>query len=135
MPPDTTSTRGIAAVATGTVKWFNSEKGYGFIQQESGPDIFVHHTSIEMSGYRTLEEGQEVEFEFAEGEKGLCASAVRPSGVGAEVSADRSDASTAASAPASTQSSDAGDTNAEAAAPSSTEHTMAAGSVAPLPTA
>jgi len=65
-------------VATGTVKWFNSEKGYGFIQQEDGADVFVHYSAIEMSGYRNLEEGQMVEFEITEGPKGLLAAGVRP---------------------------------------------------------
>lgn len=65
-------------MATGSVKWFNSEKGYGFIQQEDGADVFVHYSAIEMSGYRNLEEGQAVEFEITEGPKGLLAAAVRP---------------------------------------------------------
>ncbi len=66
-------------MATGTVKWFNSEKGYGFIQQDDGSDIFVHHSAIEMDGYRTLKEGQDVEFEVVQGDKGLSAANVRPS--------------------------------------------------------
>jgi CspA family cold shock protein len=70
--------RGIAKVATGTVKWFNAEKGYGFISQEGGADVFVHHSAIQMNGYRTLEEGQQVEFEIQEGQKGLQAANVRP---------------------------------------------------------
>jgi len=65
-------------VATGTVKWFNAEKGYGFISQEGGADVFVHHSAIQMNGYRTLEEGQQVEFEIQEGQKGLQAANVRP---------------------------------------------------------
>jgi CspA family cold shock protein len=77
--------REIAIVASGTVKWFNSEKGYGFIQQEGGPDVFVHYSAIEMQGYRNLEEGQAVEFEITEGPKGLLAAAVRPA-VGASAS-------------------------------------------------
>jgi cold shock protein len=64
-------------VATGTVKWFNNEKGYGFIQREGGPDLFVHYTAIEGSGYRSLEEGQAVEFEVTQGPKGDQAQAVR----------------------------------------------------------
>jgi CspA family cold shock protein len=64
-------------VATGTVKWFNAEKGYGFISQEGGADVFVHHSAIQMNGYRTLEEGQQVEFEIQEGQKGLQAANVR----------------------------------------------------------
>lgn len=68
-------------MASGTVKWFNSEKGYGFISQpEGGPDVFVHHTAIQMNGYRVLEEGQSVEFEVEQGPKGLMAKDVRPAG-------------------------------------------------------
>jgi CspA family cold shock protein len=70
--------REYADVATGTVKWFNAEKGYGFISQPGGADVFVHHTAIQMNGYRTLEEGQQVEFEVQEGQKGLQAANVRP---------------------------------------------------------
>ncbi|MCL4514006.1 MAG: cold shock domain-containing protein [Firmicutes bacterium] len=54
----------------GKVKWFNAEKGYGFIEREGGNDVFVHYTAIEMDGFKTLEEGQEVEFEIVEGERG-----------------------------------------------------------------
>lgn len=50
----------------GTVKWFNDSKGYGFIEQDEGPDVFVHHSAIEMEGYRTLSPGMRVEFEFGE---------------------------------------------------------------------
>ena len=56
---------------TGKVKWFNDSKGYGFITRDSGPDVFVHHSAIEGSGFRTLAEDQEVEFEVVEGMKGL----------------------------------------------------------------
>jgi cold shock protein len=66
-------------MARGTVKWFSSEKGFGFITQDGGgSDVFVHHSAIEGSGYRSLEEGQQVEFETTQGPKGLQASAVRP---------------------------------------------------------
>jgi CspA family cold shock protein len=66
-------------VATGTVKWFNAEKGYGFISQpDGGADVFVHHSAIQMSGYRSLQEGQQVEFEVQQGNKGLQAANVRP---------------------------------------------------------
>ncbi|MHB1786659.1 MAG: cold-shock protein [Acidimicrobiales bacterium] len=65
-------------MATGTVKWFNSEKGFGFISQSEGADVFVHFSAIEMNGYRSLEEGQQVEFEVQEGPKGLQAASVRP---------------------------------------------------------
>ena len=54
----------------GTVKWFNAEKGYGFIESEDGTDVFVHFSAIAMEGYKTLEEGAEVEFEVVEGAKG-----------------------------------------------------------------
>ena len=54
----------------GTVKWFNAAKGYGFIVRDTGDDVFVHYSSIEGSGFRTLEEGQRVEFEVAQGDKG-----------------------------------------------------------------
>lgn len=57
-------------MAKGTVKWFNDSKGYGFISQSSGDDIFVHFSSIEGTGFRTLAEGEEVEFEVKETEKG-----------------------------------------------------------------
>ena len=55
---------------TGTVKWFNSTKGYGFIERENGNDVFVHYSAINTTGYRTLEEGQRVEFTVVEGQKG-----------------------------------------------------------------
>jgi CspA family cold shock protein len=69
--------KGVTDMATGTVKWFNAEKGYGFISQEGGTDVFVHHSAIQMEGYRSLEEGQSVEFEVQEGQKGLQAANVR----------------------------------------------------------
>jgi len=65
-------------VATGTVKWFSSEKGFGFISQEDGPDVFVHFSAISGAGYRNLEENQKVEFDVTEGPKGPQASNVRP---------------------------------------------------------
>mgnify|MGYP001248572369 FL=1 len=55
----------------GTVKWFNNEKGYGFISRNSGDDVFVHHTAIQGSGFKSLNEGDSVEFEVAKGPKGL----------------------------------------------------------------
>ena len=58
-------------MATGTVKWFSSEKGYGFISQEGGPDVFVHYKAIQGQGYRTLEENEPVEFDVQESPKGL----------------------------------------------------------------
>jgi CspA family cold shock protein len=57
-------------MAKGKVKWFSNQKGYGFITPESGNDVFVHHTAIQGDGYKTLEEGQEVEFEIEKGAKG-----------------------------------------------------------------
>ncbi|GAP62000.1 cold shock protein, beta-ribbon, CspA family [Ardenticatena maritima] len=68
----------MAEVQVGTVKWFNNAKGYGFIQRDEGPDVFVHHTDIQMEGYRTLQEGQQVEFELVDAEKGPRAQNVRP---------------------------------------------------------
>ncbi len=65
-------------MAQGTVKWFNDQKGFGFISQESGPDVFVHFSAIEDSGFKSLNEGQAVEFEVSEGPKGPQASKVRP---------------------------------------------------------
>ncbi len=60
----------------GTVKWFSSQKGYGFITPESGNDVFVHHSAIQGEGYKSLEEGQEVEFEVEQGPKGSRAAKV-----------------------------------------------------------
>lgn len=65
-------------MATGTVKFFNSEKGFGFITREHGDDVFVHYSNIQGSGYRSLEEGQRVEFDVAPGRKGEEAQNVRP---------------------------------------------------------
>jgi CspA family cold shock protein len=66
-------------VAQGTVKWFNAEKGYGFIAVEGGgADVFVHYSAIAMTGYRSLEEGQKVEFDVTQGQKGPQAENVRP---------------------------------------------------------
>ena len=64
-------------MASGKVKWFNNAKGYGFIEQEGGKDVFVHYSAIEGSGYRSLEEGQPVEFEITQGPKGPQAANVR----------------------------------------------------------
>ena len=60
----------------GTVKWFNASKGYGFIQRQSGEDVFVHFSAIQADGYKTLNEGQAVEFEVTKGPKGLQAATV-----------------------------------------------------------
>ncbi|MDR1824966.1 MAG: cold-shock protein [Bifidobacteriaceae bacterium] len=65
-------------MAVGSVKWFNSEKGYGFIEQDGGgQDVFVHYSAIQADGFRNLEEGQRVEFDITEGQKGPQASNVR----------------------------------------------------------
>jgi cold shock protein len=61
---------------TGTVKWFNASKGYGFIERQGGPDVFVHFTAISSEGFRTLQEGQRVEFSIENGPKGLQAANV-----------------------------------------------------------
>ena len=66
-------------MAQGKVKWFNPDKGFGFIEQDDGgPDVFVHHSVIDMAGYRSLEEGQRVSYETAQGPKGIQAANVRP---------------------------------------------------------
>lgn len=66
-------------MATGTVKWFNDTKGYGFIQSDEGQDVFVHHTAIVAEGHRTLSEGERVEFDVAQGDKGPKAENVKRS--------------------------------------------------------
>ena len=65
-------------MAQGNVKWFNDQKGFGFISQEDGPDVFVHYSAIQSQGFKSLEEGQAVEFEVTDGPKGPQASHVRP---------------------------------------------------------
>ena len=65
-------------MSKGTVKWFSDSKGFGFIQTEDGSDVFVHHTAIDGSGFHSLKEGQEVEFEITEGQKGPQATNVKP---------------------------------------------------------
>ena len=70
-------------MAQGSVKWFNSEKGYGFIAVDGGADVFVHYSAIEMDGYRSLEEGQRVEFEISQGAEGSAG------GLGTSTVADR----------------------------------------------
>jgi CspA family cold shock protein len=64
-------------MAKGTVKWFNDSKGFGFIAQDDAPDVFVHHSAIQGSGYKSLNEGDVVEFETTDGPKGLAAENVR----------------------------------------------------------
>jgi cold shock protein len=70
--------RGEDAMAQGTVKWFNAEKGYGFIAVDEGPDVYVHYSQIQMDGFRALEDGQRVEFEISQGQKGPQADSVKP---------------------------------------------------------
>lgn len=60
-------------MAEGVVKWFNDSKGFGFIEQENGPDVFVHHTAINATGFRSLNEGDRVSFEIEQGQKGPAA--------------------------------------------------------------
>jgi CspA family cold shock protein len=68
-------------VAEGTVKWFSNEKGYGFIERDEGDDVFVHFSAITMDGYKSLREGQRVEFEVVQGDKGLQAANVSAANV------------------------------------------------------
>lgn len=65
-------------MAEGTVKWFNDTKGYGFIKSDEGHDVFVHHTEIQSDGYRSLKEGQRVQFDMSQGPKGPKATGVKP---------------------------------------------------------
>ena len=66
------------STTTGTVKWFNETKGFGFIEQENGPDVFVHHSAINGTGFKTLADGQKVEFVVTQGQKGPQAENVTP---------------------------------------------------------
>ena len=76
--PKCKSERYMSDIIEGTVKWFNDEKGFGFIEQESGKDVFVHHSAINGSGRKTLYEGQKVTMEVTQGQKGLQAENVTP---------------------------------------------------------
>ncbi len=71
---------GTSAVQSGKVKWFSDQKGYGFIAREEASDVFVHHTAIEMDGFRTLRQGEDVVYELKEGTKGPQAVSVKKSG-------------------------------------------------------
>ena len=66
------------STVTGTVKWFNESKGFGFIEQESGPDLFAHFSEIQGSGFKTLADGQKVEFTIGQGQKGPAAQNIQP---------------------------------------------------------
>jgi len=77
MGGSTPKERGNRGMAQGTVKWFNDAKGYGFIQVEGGEDVFVHYSAIQAQGFKSLAEGDKVEFEVTKGPKGLQASNVR----------------------------------------------------------
>ena len=67
----------MSELVVGTVKWFNGDKGYGFIAREGGPDVFVHYSAIDSEGFRNLQEGQKVEFTIEKGPKGLQAASVK----------------------------------------------------------
>jgi CspA family cold shock protein len=73
------TTQGMKAMATGTVKWFNDSKGFGFITpDDGGKDLFAHHSSIQMAGYKSLKEAQKVQFDVVQGPKGPAASNIKP---------------------------------------------------------
>jgi CspA family cold shock protein len=70
-------TKGVVTMAEGTVKWFNDAKGFGFIEQDGGKDVFVHHTAIEAEGFKSLDEGARVQFDIVDGAKGPSAANVK----------------------------------------------------------
>ena len=73
VPKGPESTKGVVTMAEGTVKWFNDAKGFGFIEQDGGPDVFVHYSAIKADGFKSLEEGARVTFEIVDGPKGPAA--------------------------------------------------------------
>lgn len=84
---------------SGRVKWFNNQKGFGFIEPESGgPDVFAHFSAIDMNGFKTLREGAQVDYEVSEGPKGLMATRIRPQEAG-KASVDQQEATEAAAPP------------------------------------
>jgi cold shock protein len=87
-------------MASGTVKWFNDAKGFGFIEPEGGgADVFAHFSAIQMDGYRTIKQGSAVEFDLVEGPKGLLATNIRMVGVGADAAAHSDDRASRVRAP------------------------------------
>ena len=77
MGPEGNFLEEVSTVVSGTVKWFNEKKGFGFIQQDGGGDVFVHHSAINMTGFKTLAEGDRVTFEVEQGQKGPAAKNVK----------------------------------------------------------
>lgn len=89
----------------GKVKWFNNAKGYGFIGREDGPDVFVHYSSIQLDGYKTLKEGDDVEFDIVQGQKGAQADAViRLRGATPSAAPSAASSTTPSAAPSTTPS-------------------------------
>jgi CspA family cold shock protein len=74
--PEESDTKGVVTMSEGTVKWFNDAKGFGFIEQDGGKDVFVHHTAIQAEGFKSLDEGARVKFDIVDGAKGPSAANV-----------------------------------------------------------